>query len=240
MISVLSFNIHKGTCSLGLRQTLAGIKAMLNRLNPDIVLLQEVRGAHSSIDQSQFEQLADTLWPSFAYGKNASYDAGHHGNCILSRFPILSTRNVDISTNSLESRGLLLADVDVPHWPTTLELACTHLDLFHKGRARQREAIIAELSKIPSERSLILAGDFNDWTIDFTDPLFLRLGLKEAFYQLNGAHVRSFPSYAPVLKLDRLYYRNLTALKAECPTAKGEAKLSDHLPIMVQLDLPEA
>ncbi len=41
---------------------------------------------------SQFAFLADEIWPHFAYGKNAIYSAGHHGNAILSKHPILGIR----------------------------------------------------------------------------------------------------------------------------------------------------
>lgn len=234
MISILSFNIHKGVCSLGLRRTLAGIRAMLNQLNPDVVLMQEVRGAHESIEVSQFEQLADDVWPHHAYGKNAVYDAGHHGNAILSRFPIAATKNHDISTNSFENRGLLLATVPVPDWPEPLELACTHLDLLHRGRSQQLDRIVEHLSALPPERPLVLGGDFNDWTVRLSRPLAKRLALTEAFHHLTGAHVRTFPSFLPLLKLDRLYFRGLTAASAACPPGASPSYLSDHLPIFGQ------
>lgn len=232
MISVLSFNIHKGVCSLGLRRTLAGIRAMLKQLSPDVVMMQEVRGGHESLAVSQFEELADDVWPHFAYGKNAVYDEGHHGNCILSRFPIAATKNHDISTNSYESRGLLLATVPVPDWPEPLELACTHLDLLHRGRSQQLAAIVGHLSDLPPTRPLVLGGDFNDWTVRLSRPLGEHLALTEAFHHLNGAHVRTFPSFLPLLKLDRLYFRGLTATAASCPPTNHPAHLSDHLPIM--------
>lgn len=241
MISVLSFNIHKGRCSLGLRQTLAGIRSILTRLKPDIVMMQEVRGEHDSITTSQFEALADTVWPNYTYGKNAVYDQGHHGNSILSRFPIAESQNINISTNSLENRGLLLATIDVPHWPVPLELACTHLDLLHHGRAKQLKAIVEQLSQLPSDRPLILGGDFNDWTLRFSRPLQAKLALKETFYHLDGAHVRTFPSFLPLLKLDRMYFRQLKPLAAQCPPKGHIPHLSDHLPILCQFDiLPEA
>lgn len=228
-IKVLSFNIHKGVCSIGLRRTLAGIRALLNDINPDIVMMQEVRGAHDSITTSQFEQLADSTWPAYAYGKNAIYDEGHHGNSILSRFPIASSENYDISTNNWESRGLLLATISVPGWPLPLELACTHLDLLHRGRQQQIRAIIQRLAELPADHPLVLGGDFNDWTVRLSAPLKAQLGLNEAFYQLRGSHVRTFPSYLPLLKLDRLYFRHLTPAAPHCPPA---GHLSDHLPVM--------
>ena len=65
-------------------------------LQPDVIFLQEVLGHHevhkkrvnSWPEQSQFEYLAHELWPHFAYGKNAVYTDGHHGNAILESIPL--------------------------------------------------------------------------------------------------------------------------------------------------------
>ncbi|WP_413894647.1 endonuclease/exonuclease/phosphatase family protein [Pantoea ananatis] len=64
--------------------------------------------------QSQYEFLADTLWPQFAYGRNAVYPHGHHGNALLSRFPIASFVNRDVSIAGHEHRGLLHAVLEIP------------------------------------------------------------------------------------------------------------------------------
>ncbi len=98
---ILSYNIHKGF-SIGNRDfILNDIKQALRDLNADILFLQEVLGDHN--DQKckipnwqtaiQFEYLADSVWPHFAYGKNAIYPEGHHGNAILSKFPITDWSN---------------------------------------------------------------------------------------------------------------------------------------------------
>lgn len=62
----------------------------------------------------QLEALADKQWPHFAYGRNAVYDNGHHGNAILSRYPIRETSNFDVSQHSTESRGVLSCTLHHP------------------------------------------------------------------------------------------------------------------------------
>jgi endonuclease/exonuclease/phosphatase family metal-dependent hydrolase len=42
-----------------------------------------------------------------AYGRNANYLHGHHGNAFLSRFPILRRDHLDVSDHVLERRGVL-------------------------------------------------------------------------------------------------------------------------------------
>src|SRR5258708_7724883 len=115
MLKVLSYNIHKGVCYYTRKVVLDELRQVLRTVNPDIVFLQEVRREpqRSSV-ASQFEYLADQLWPHYAYGKNAVYTKGHHGNAILSKFPIQFHHNLDISTSRFEKRGLLHAKVKIP------------------------------------------------------------------------------------------------------------------------------
>ena len=70
--------------------------------------------------------MADALWPQFAYGRNAVYPHGHHGNAVLSKFPILRYENRDVSISGPEKRALLHCVLDVPGWsPTSTSSACT-------------------------------------------------------------------------------------------------------------------
>ena len=58
-------------------------------------------------DNNQFEFLADSIWDHFAYGKNAIYQHGHHGNAILSEIPFNRLHNLDVSTMRISQRGIL-------------------------------------------------------------------------------------------------------------------------------------
>ncbi len=60
------------------------------------------------------EFLADTMWSDYAYGRNAVYPEGHHGNAVLSRFPIEYYENRDISVGNGEKRGLLYCRIVPP------------------------------------------------------------------------------------------------------------------------------
>ena len=111
-LQVLSYNIHKGFSSGNRNFVLHQIREAIRTVRADLVFLQEVLGEHREHQRkysahwerdSQFEFLADEVWPHFAYGKNAIYTSGHHGNAILSRYPFTFFENIDISTNRMES-----------------------------------------------------------------------------------------------------------------------------------------
>ncbi|HVK61779.1 MAG TPA: endonuclease/exonuclease/phosphatase family protein [Bdellovibrionales bacterium] len=235
-IKVLSYNIHKGF-SMSQRFVLSAIKEAIHTSGADLVFLQEVIGEHAVHSKKikewplepQLEFLADSIW-HHAYGKNAIYDEGHHGNAILSKRPFKFHENIDISNSKYERRGLLHATFDslVPGRPE-IHVVCVHLDLFEKGRSLQYERIVKRIhNHVPDGCPLIIAGDFNDWREKASPILEGELGVTEVFSRLHGHHALSFPVWFPFLPLDRIYVRGVQPVEAKCFTAKPWGSLSDH------------
>lgn len=241
---VLSYNIHKGFSQGNTQLVLEAIRDSIRSVGAHLVFLQEVVGQHHGHSrkfrdyptQSQFEFLADSVWPNYAYGKNAQYTEGHHGNAILSLLPIVAWHNLDLSVNRFEQRGLLHAVLSESSG-TVLNVFCSHLNLFERHRRAQVKKIIDYIGRRvgPAER-IILAGDFNDWRGSLSKALQEELGLSEAYKVLHGRHAKTFPSAFPLLRLDRIYFRNLTVLGAHCPNDKVWSRLSDHRPLVVDFD----
>lgn len=237
VVRVLSYNIHKGF-SLGNRRfVLSHIKEALKTVPVDIVFLQEVLGHHDEHAKkvegwplvSQFEFLADELWPHYAYGKNAVYEEGHHGNAILSKYPILEWSNLDISTNPYEQRGCLHISIDVPGLTHPLHCLCVHLNLLKGGRQRQIRQVCERIAAaIPETDPFFLAGDFNDWSQKISATLEAEAGAVELFHYTSGNHAATFPSRYPVLKLDRIYVRGLKPISAQVLSGRPWSSLSDH------------
>jgi endonuclease/exonuclease/phosphatase family metal-dependent hydrolase len=231
MLKVLSYNIHKGVCYYTRKVVLAELRKSIRAVNADIVFLQEVRGLEEKASvASQFEYLADEIWPHHAYGKNAVYTKGHHGNAILSKFSIEHFHNLDISTNPLEKRGLLHARVTVPKFGP-LELFCIHLDLLERGREQQMQAVKERLKATVDGHPAILAGDFNDWRMRISEKLNKQLGFQEAGLTHHGRHAKTFPSVRPTFALDRIYYRGIELHDYEVLKDGGWQSLSDHLAV---------
>ena len=245
-LRVLSYNIHKGFSSGNRRFVLGKIRESIRKIHADLVFLQEVQGEHeghrASVKDwpatSQFEFLADEIWPHYAYGKNAVYAAGHHGNAILSKYPILFSENIDVSTNRFESRGLLHVKIALPDEEHPVHAICVHLGLREGDRGLQVRRICERIeSHVPHREPVIIAGDFNDWRSRATAPLKTTLGANEAFEQLHGSHARTFPCWLPALKLDRVYFRGLDVKRAELLDGPPWNELSDHAALSVELTL---
>ncbi|MBN8547852.1 MAG: endonuclease/exonuclease/phosphatase family protein [Deltaproteobacteria bacterium] len=245
-LRILSYNIHKGFSVGNQKFVLSKIRDALRGVDVDIVFLQEVLGAHDEHARtfedwplaSQFEFLADQMWPHFAYGKNAIYEAGHHGNAILSRFPILEHSNCDISTNSLERRGILHAGIHIPDLDLKVHCLNVHLNIFGRSRARQLEKLKERITGfVPSEEPYILAGDFNDWSSRASKLMEDSLGAREVFRSIGGTHAATYPSRLPLLKLDRIYVRGFAPQQARVLTGAPWHDLSDHAPIYCDVTL---
>lgn len=239
-IKVLSYNIHKGFSTGKLAFKLDSIREAVRDVHPDLVFLQEVQGEHRRFqrriaawpEEAQFEFMADQFWPHFAYGKNAVYDAGHHGNAILSKFPFEAWENIDISLGRFERRGILHGVIPLPGHKKPLHVLCIHLDLFESGRQSQLQSLAQRIDEhVPQDEPIIIAGDFNDWRVRATEFLSSKAELNEVFVELEGRHARTFPAWRPILSLDRVYYRGLKPKMAYLPRGRHWNSLSDHLPV---------
>jgi endonuclease/exonuclease/phosphatase family metal-dependent hydrolase len=243
-IKVLSYNIHKGF-SLSRRFILESLKDSVQKTGANLVFLQEVQGNNKNMKQKsstapftgQLEFLADKMWPHYAYGRNAIYEDGDHGNGIMSEHPLVMVENIDISNNRFERRGLLHAVMNFKE-KFPVHLICVHLDLLDTGRNQQILRIIDRLiTHVPREAPLILAGDFNDWSEKATDRLQSKLSLDEVFLVQEGRHAKSYPAAFPFLPLDRIYFRGLHPLKAQCLKGKPWSELSDHNALYAEFEL---
>jgi endonuclease/exonuclease/phosphatase family metal-dependent hydrolase len=242
----LTYNIHKGFNLGNGSHVLERIRAAVRRVDPDMIFLQEILGEHTKHrelipdwpEDSQLEFLAEGLWPHHAYGKNAVYAHGHHGNAVLSKFPITQWENVDISSNRLEQRGILHGMVQLPESSVPLHFFCLHLNLFERGRRPQVQALCKRINAlVPAECPLIIGGDFNDWRGRATATLEQQTGVRDAFQALKNPDTHSFPSVLPMLTLDHFYFRGATIAKAAVLDGKPWNSLSDHLPLLCEFSV---
>ena len=243
MLRVVTLNIHKGLSQFNRRVVIHGLRDGLRMLQPDLVFLQEVQG------QNHRHARHFDAWPGesqhaflageeleHVYGRNRVHQYGHYGNAILSRFPILSSENEDVSDHRFERRGLLHTVLKVPGWKRNLHCICVHLSLHERGRRRQLDAIAARLEEFSKGGApIIVAGDFNDWRQRATTILEQRLGMTEVSVAAGGRHQRTYPSLLPLLRLDRIYVRGFEVLRSQVHRGAPWSLLSDHLALSAEL-----
>jgi endonuclease/exonuclease/phosphatase family metal-dependent hydrolase len=266
-IRVATYNIHKGVSALRSRPRVLALKKAISQFHADIVFLQEVQGRHDRHQARYGDGGGHHAWPEeaqheffageshhSAYGMNAVYDHGHHGNALLSAFPIENTRNTDISDHAYEQRGILHCVLDTPVGP--VHCYVVHLGLFEGSRGRQADALIDAVNEsAPNGEPVVIAGDFNDWRNTLSDKLRRNLGVTEVFDELGPRNAlgdlvrnlsgrdtllrpaRTFPAALPWFRLDRIYVRGFKVENAEVLHGTLWARLSDHAPIVANLEL---
>ncbi|MFT5643778.1 MAG: endonuclease/exonuclease/phosphatase family metal-dependent hydrolase [Janthinobacterium sp.] len=277
-IRVATYNIHKGVSAIRGLPRVHALKKAIALFDADVVCLQEVQGRHDrNAAQFGLESHGHTHWPQAsqheffageshhsAYGKNAVYDHGHHGNALVSAFPIATTNNQDVSDHAYEQRGILHCVLQTP--AGDVHCYVVHLGLFEAGRGRQTQALIeAVLASAPNDARVIIAGDFNDWRNRLGATLRDKLGVTEVFDGVktgsalgdlvrtlarrkcavnSGIHrgsgsvlspARTFPAAMPWLRLDRIYVRGFKVESAQVMHGALWGKLSDHAPIVASL-----
>lgn len=243
-IKIMTVNTHKGFTSFNRRFILPELRNAVRALSADVVFLQEVLGEHHAWSQRhrerwphkpQYEFLADSIWHSYAYGRNAVYPEGHHGNALLSKYPISHWENRDISLNGIERRGLLYSVLLLPDEHTQLHTICVHLSLQESHRQRQLRMLRELVDSINPKEPLIVAGDFNDWRLRGHSYIQDQIGLCEAFCHAGNKPARTFPAHFPVLRLDRIYTRSARTITPVVLPNRPWSHLSDHKPLLAEI-----
>lgn len=245
-VKVLTVNTHKGFTHFNRRFMLHELREAIRATGADVVFLQEVLGFHHRHAErvqewpqtSQYEFLADSIWQDYAYGRNAVYPYGDHGNAILSKFPIVAHDNLDVSFGTQEKRGLLHCTLRPPSFRKDVHVICVHLGLRERHRRVQVKLLQRLIRRqVPSEAPLIIAGDFNDWRQHSQRAITSLPGLREVFNDSVGRVARTFPARFPLLRLDRIYVRNIKCFRPVLQYPAIWKSLSDHAPLAVELDL---
>ncbi len=246
-LTVMTVNIHKGFTTFNRKFILPELRDAVRKIGADVVFLQEVLGTHEKhgrknmngwTDEPHYEFLADSIWPQYAYGRNMVYPKGHHGNAVMSKFPIVRYQNHDVSIAGPEKRGLLHCVLRVPGQATDVHAICAHLGLAESHRQQQLDLLCQMVrSEVPDDAPLIVAGDFNDWRKRAHDLLEREVGLREVFVTAYGEPARTFPAIFPILSLDRIFVRNASVHLPVVLPRKPWSHLSDHAPLVAEIHI---
>jgi len=269
-LRVATYNIHKGVMGLRKRSRIHDLRVALNAIDADIVFLQEVQERNERLARraghhngTQLDVLCTGGYLHRAYGMNAVYPHGHHGNAIVSRHAIGEWLNHDISDHALENRGLLhaVSRLDTPRGALEVHLINTHFGLIKRSRVRQGQFLVDFVRhEVPADAPLIIAGDFNDWQQGVDELLHRELDVVEVAGDFNARLqrrrlldrmlpwrngdrplvARTYPSVMPWLTLDRIYVRGFVVLDVTVPKGIEWAQRSDHMPLIADLEVRQA
>ncbi|HKY05678.1 MAG TPA: endonuclease/exonuclease/phosphatase family protein [Blastocatellia bacterium] len=232
-VRVVTYNIHKCR-GLDRRVRPERIVEVLREIDADIVALQEVLSVGEGPrehDQARF--IAEELGLNLSLGLNRKHKGGDYGNVLLSRFPVESAQNYDISIRGREQRGCLRADVKAD------PIGLVHVFNVHLGTAflerRYQARRLIDTAILHNEElrgPRIMLGDFNEWTRGLATKL-LAAHMRSADVKIHLQRTKTYPGVLPFLHLDHIYFDDsLEMEKLHLHKSRTALIASDHLPLV--------
>ena len=233
-VRVVTYNIH--TCvGVDRRYDPSRIGAVLREIDADIACLQEVGVRRRRIDRQadQWAYLGQVTGCRVITAPSVREHRRRFGNAILTRFPVLAAYSIDLTVAGHPPRSAIDADLLVGD--RVLRVIATHFGLRAAERRLQANRLMAVLgrpetaNRSPTD-AVLLMGDLNEWRgrAGAIRSLDRRLG------RSTGA--RTFPSWMPMLPLDRIYADGPAVLRDVCVYRSPLTRLaSDHLPLVGRL-----
>ena len=238
-LRVLSYNIHKCIGGLDRRYEPHRIAEVIRRLEPDVLLLQEVdAGATRSRGDRQVDVLGElvglrhrTWFPNVDVR-----GGGHYGNAILSRYPLIESTNIDVSLRWKKKRSVLHGVIRVRHdnIDRTLHVYNMHLGLARFERRIQLRRFFDShpFASLHHETPVVVGGDFND--------VYGRLGelLHSAGFRGVERRPLTFPAWGPMRPLDAIFVRGaMDFVKLARCESELARRASDHRPLIADVRL---
>jgi endonuclease/exonuclease/phosphatase family metal-dependent hydrolase len=228
-IRVLAYNIHHGE---GMDEVvdLERIAALIRSVDPDLVALQEVDSATTrtgGVDQAAELGRLTGLEPVF--GAFMPYQGGAYGMAVLSRWPVVASRNLRLPDGA-EPRTSLAVTVTSPE---ARRLRFVGVHFYRTDNERLAQALRLEGHLAGDTVPTILAGDFNS-----TPGSEVLAHLAAGWTVVDkGADRLTFPSHGPEREIDFVLYRPAARWTVVGARLLDEPVASDHRPVLVELVL---
>ena len=228
---ILTWNIHRGI-GLDMRYDLDRIIDLIKPHDPDIVALQEVDSRGKDQTNLPLTALKQTLGSHAAEARTIVAPDGHYGHVLISRWPMHDINIHELHVSRRETRCAIETTVESPFG--YIRVIAAHLGL-RPNEIRPQLDVFGPLVRgepgadpaaLPG--GLLMMGDFNDW----------HGRVRSTLTTLIPTHTmqKTFPSWRPILNLDRIYCRPGKALLRSWVDT-GARRASDHLPVFAEVDV---
>jgi endonuclease/exonuclease/phosphatase family metal-dependent hydrolase len=230
-LRVATYNIHRCR-GLDGRTSASRIAEVIRAVDADVVALQEVIGAGPT-SGGQAEELGALLGMGWVMASARHLRGSLFGNVVLSRLPIRSHLQHDLSWKTCEARNCQRVDIAVGDH--TLHLYNVHLGTALLERHHQAERLAAIVHDRRVGTPKVVLGDFNEWLRGRATAL-LSEKLQSVDLRKHLRRRRTYPGVFPVLHLDHIYYEgHVEVMKVEMPRTRRALIASDHLPLVAEL-----
>lgn len=233
-LRILTYNIHHGE-GTDRKFDLPRIAKVIQSVDPDLVALQEVdQGTTRSMGVMQANELGKLTGMHHAYGAAMSFAGGEYGEAILSRFPIISSKNLKLSApDEYEPRAAIAVQFQPERDLPQMWFVGTHLDhVSDDVRIAQAEQIVRMMTQLPGQTK-ILAGDMNATPSSPVTSIFRKYFINTTQGQLRP----TYPSKNPEVQIDYVFYQDKAGISWRVVETRvlNEPLASDHAPLLVVL-----
>lgn len=223
-LRVLTWNVHgcvgrDGVCDPN------RVARVLAAAQPDISALQEIDSRTRAAAHDPFSYFGELFGWTTVSARTLSAKDGHYGHIVLSRWPVESLGEIDLSMRWREPRKAIVGAIRAPG--ARISVIAVHLGLLPFERRRQLARIRERIETI-GEGPLIVLGDFNDFPRLSRHVLSRSLGVTPP--------LGTYPSRLPLLPLDRICFSAPFDL-VTAATLNDAEHVSDHLPLVASLRL---
>lgn len=233
-LTFLTYNIHKAIGNDRLYE-LQRVIDVCKEIDADFIALQEVdQGAPRSKYEHQAEIISEALGMEYILGLNVYLKKGAYGNAIFSRYPIIKHTNINLTWTIKKPRACLAARVRLPDQQ---EIAVMNFHLGLAGIERMKQAKMMLGSAFLKESDglpVLMMGDSNDRSHKLTSVM-KKAGFEDT---CHNSRIFTFPSFAPVWRLDKVFYNDKLTLKEHHVVRSRLTRVtSDHLPVYARFKL---
>ena len=241
---LVTYNVHGCVGADGLLSE-DRVAEVLATTNADVIALQELDvGRERSNHEHQPETIARLLGMSFLFCSTVRHGEGHYGHALMSKHPLRLVHSGALPgltwPRRSEPRHAMWAEAKVA--ATTMQIICTHLGLSPRERYSQASMLLSEawMRDPRYTGARILCGDLNAGPRSLT---YHRLKLRMADVQMSAPGNKkprpTFPGRFPVFRIDHVFASHELAVRhTDVVTSPLARRASDHLPLLVDLELP--
>ncbi|MFG0259891.1 MAG: endonuclease/exonuclease/phosphatase family protein [Phycisphaerales bacterium JB041] len=230
-LTVLTYNTHHGEGTDGVLD-LARIARVIAGAGPDVVALQEIdEGASRTGGVDQAAEYGSLTDMAHAFAPFMDFQGGRYGLAVLSKYPIVSSRVIELPPGKGEPRSALAVEI-APEGKPVVMFVCVHFDWLDDDTERfaQAEALLAALD---GQHGVIIAGDFNDTPGSRTIRAFEEAGFR--IVPPAAGDGATYPSDGPTKRIDFVMHRPSFEFVGTAEVLAEEVA-SDHRPVRAVLE----
>jgi endonuclease/exonuclease/phosphatase family metal-dependent hydrolase len=241
-LRVAAYNIKHGR-GMDDQVDLARIAAVLERLDADVITLQEVDDRTERTGRvDQVRVLAEMIGYEGFHGPHRPYQGGFYGNAVLTRLPVRAQRTHAIPPASGSALAVHEVVVDVPPSsadgdPIRVSVVSVHLAGSPDERMAQAESVTRTFEG--ADHPVVLAGDFNGRP----DDTVVRRLAKAWTVGAKEGDSGTYPAPRPDREIDFVMWREAASGRAGATltliehVVLDEPLASDHRPLLAVFEV---